>query len=122
MSVSFISTDFVLNNWKSEKGVTTMEESSIARLEEDLDMFGYLNKAADICNKTAGIFASPATGWTNGLLLINKKNDFEEIQFLLIFSVQLSVNDNKFCLNMPFKAFDIFIHEYNKKDIYKCTF
>lgn len=97
MSVSFISTDFVLNNWKSEKGVTTMEESSIARLEEDLDMFGYLNKAADICNKTAGIFASPATGWTNGLLLINQKNDFEEIQFLLIFSVQLSVNDNKFC-------------------------
>lgn len=72
MSVSFISTDFVLNNWKSEKGVTTMEESSIARLEEDLDMFGYLNKAADICNKTAGIFASPATGWTNGLLLIKQ--------------------------------------------------
>lgn len=76
MSVSFISTDFVLNNWKSEKGVTTMEESSIARLEEDLDMFGYLNKAADICNKTAGIFASPATGWTNGLLLIKLSKFF----------------------------------------------
>lgn len=119
MSVSFISTDFVLNNWKSEKGVTTMEESSIARLEEDLDMFGYLNKAADICNKTAGIFASPATGWTNGLLLIKQINDFEEIEILLIFGVKLSVND-KFCLSMPFKAFDI-VHDF-KKMTSKCTF
>lgn len=80
VSLLFIFKDFVLNNWKSEKGVTTIEESSIARLEEDLDMFGYLNKAADICNKTAGIFASPATGWTNGLLLIKQIIDFEEIE------------------------------------------
>lgn len=92
-----------------------MEESSIARLEEDLDMFGYLNKAADICNKTAGIFASPATGWTNGLFLIKQINDFEEIEILLIFGVKLSVK-YKFCLNMPFILFDI-VHDFEERSL-----
>jgi hypothetical protein len=58
-------TDFVLDDWKRDRGFTSMEEHSIARLEEELGMFGYLHKPADICNRTAGIFTSPATGWTN---------------------------------------------------------
>lgn len=82
--------------------MTTVEESSIARLEEDLDMFGYLNKAADICNKTAGIFASPATGWTNGLLLIKQIIDFEEIEIfcsiLVLSSLSMTTNSVRICL------------------------
>lgn len=47
-----------------------MEEFSIVRLEEDLDMFGYFNKVVDICNKIVGIFVFLVIGWINGLLLI----------------------------------------------------
>lgn len=70
VSFLFIFKDFVFNNWKSEKGVIIMEEFSIVRLEEDLDMFGYFNKVVDICNKIVGIFVFLVIGWINGLLLI----------------------------------------------------
>lgn len=76
MLVLFIFIDFVFNNWKSEKGVIIMEEFSIVRLEEDLDMFGYFNKVVDICNKIVGIFVFLVIGWINGLLLIKLSKFF----------------------------------------------
>ena len=66
VSLFSLYSDFVLSNWKTERGLTTLTESSIALLEDDLEMFGHLHKPADVCNRTTGSFTSPATGWTNG--------------------------------------------------------
>lgn len=43
-----------------------MEEFSIAKLEEELGLYGYLHNATSMCNRTAGMFAGSTDGWKNG--------------------------------------------------------
>ncbi|XP_062603466.1 uncharacterized protein LOC134265233, partial [Saccostrea cucullata] len=57
--------DFTFSSWKTQNKYTTMEEHSIARLEEELGMHGYLYNSTQVCERTSGIFASPSAGWTN---------------------------------------------------------
>lgn len=43
-----------------------MEDYSIARLEEELGMHGYLYNSSQVCDRSSGVFNSPSAGWTNG--------------------------------------------------------
>lgn len=50
-----------------------MEEFSIAKLEEELGLYGYLHNATSMCNRTAGMFAGSTDGWKNGKRRFFKK-------------------------------------------------
>lgn len=58
--------DFTFTDWKLQKGYSQMEEFSIAKLEEELGLYGYLHNATSMCNRTAGMFAGSTDGWKNG--------------------------------------------------------
>ena len=43
-----------------------MEKYSIARLEEETGLRGYLYNFTQMCDITSAKFNSPSAGWTNG--------------------------------------------------------
>ncbi|XP_062581277.1 uncharacterized protein LOC134243073, partial [Saccostrea cucullata] len=55
--------DFSIGQWKAEKMVTTMNEYSIAILEEELGMFGYMFNKTQACDRSTTF--STSSGWTN---------------------------------------------------------
>lgn len=57
------SVDFSLSQWKAEKMIPSMDRYSIAILEEELGLFGYLYPENQTCDKTGKFSAS--SGWTN---------------------------------------------------------
>lgn len=58
--------DFTFDSWKTKNKYTVMEDYSIARLEEELGMHGYLYNSSQVCDRSSGVFTSPSAGWTNG--------------------------------------------------------
>lgn len=63
MKLSICIVDFSLSQWKAEKMLSIMDNYSIAKLEEELGLFGYLNSENQTCDKT-GTF-SALSWWTN---------------------------------------------------------
>lgn len=63
MKLSICIVDFSLSQWKAEKMLSIMDNYSIAKLEEELGLFGYLNSENQTCDKTGTFSAS--SWWTN---------------------------------------------------------
>lgn len=68
--------DFTFDSWKTKNKYTVMEDYSIARLEEELGMHGYLYNSSQVCDRSSGVFTSPSAGWTNGGFYIYKNTLF----------------------------------------------
>lgn len=62
----FYPEDFTLSSWENKNKYTTMEKYSIARLEEETGLRGYLYNFTQMCDITSAKFNSPSAGWTNG--------------------------------------------------------
>jgi hypothetical protein len=66
--------DFTFTDWKRQKGYTTMETFSIAKLEEELGLYGYLHNSTSMCNRTDGIYSGSTNGWRNGKIFLKWKH------------------------------------------------
>ena len=59
--------DFSLSQWKADKMVTSMNNYSIAMLEEELGLFGYFYPENQTCDKSSDFSDSP--GWINSKMI-----------------------------------------------------
>ena len=71
--IPFFLQDFSVSQWKSDKMVTSMNNYSIAVLEEELELFGYLYPENQTCDKASDFSSSP--GWINSKKLIRMSDD-----------------------------------------------